>query len=81
MDRDQLLQLRSGVEAQLSWALQHDGDEELVDILRSENARLSEIIAAQRDLQATSKFEASAAQLHEKRGRQSGDPVKMMTTL
>jgi hypothetical protein len=51
MDRDQLLQLRSGIEAQLSWALQHEGDEELLDILRSESARLSEIIDAQRDHQ------------------------------
>jgi hypothetical protein len=48
MNKDQLLQLRSSIEAQLSWALQHNGDEELVDILRSESARLSEIIDAQR---------------------------------
>jgi hypothetical protein len=48
MNEDQLLQLRSSIEGQLRWALQHNGDEELVDILRSESERLSEIIDAPR---------------------------------
>jgi hypothetical protein len=44
MNEQQFLQLRRGVEAQLRWALRHNGDEELLDILCSESQRLSEII-------------------------------------
>jgi hypothetical protein len=47
MNKDQWLQSRS-IEGQLRWALQHNGDEELVDILRSESERLSENIDAPR---------------------------------
>jgi hypothetical protein len=41
MNTEQLLHLRRSIEAQLCWALRHNGDEELVDILRSESERLS----------------------------------------
>jgi hypothetical protein len=44
MNEEELLQLRRGVEAQFSWVLKHNGDEELADLLRSERERLSGII-------------------------------------
>jgi hypothetical protein len=40
MTRKQLEQQRECVEAQLRWALLHDGDQELLDLLRVERARL-----------------------------------------
>ena len=50
MNTERLLHLRRSIEAQLCWALQHNGDEELVDILRSESERLSAIINASQPL-------------------------------
>jgi hypothetical protein len=40
MTRKQLEQQRGGVEAQIRWALLHGGDQELLDLLRFERARL-----------------------------------------
>lgn len=47
MTRMQLEQQRAGIEAQMRWAFLHDGDEELVDLLRSEIERISAKIADQ----------------------------------
>jgi hypothetical protein len=44
MNKEKLLQLQRRVEAQFGWVLRHNGDEELVDLLRSERERLSGII-------------------------------------
>jgi hypothetical protein len=41
MTRKELEQLREGVEAQLRWALLHDGDQELLELLRVESDRLT----------------------------------------
>jgi hypothetical protein len=41
MEREKLFQLRQSVEAQLSWVLRHNGDEELLDLLRVESEQLS----------------------------------------
>jgi len=41
MTREQLEHQRESVEAQLRWAILHDGDEELLDLLRFESDRLS----------------------------------------
>jgi len=43
MNKEQLLKVRKDVERQLRWALQHNGDEELLDLLHSESERLSKI--------------------------------------
>jgi hypothetical protein len=40
MDRRHLEQTRRSVEEQLRWALLHDGDQELLDLLRIESNRL-----------------------------------------
>jgi hypothetical protein len=40
MTRKELEQLREGVEEQLRWALLHDGDQELLELLRLESDRL-----------------------------------------
>jgi hypothetical protein len=44
MTRQQLEQLREGVEAQMRWAVLHGGDQELLDLLRVESDRLSGMI-------------------------------------
>jgi hypothetical protein len=44
MNKEQLLRLRRSVDAQLCWATLHDGDEELLDVLRSESERLAAMI-------------------------------------
>jgi hypothetical protein len=44
MTRQQLEQLREGVEAQMRWAVLHGGDQELLDLLRVESDRLSVMI-------------------------------------
>jgi len=44
MNKEELLRLRKSVEAQLRWALRHNGDEELVNILHSESERISAMI-------------------------------------
>jgi hypothetical protein len=44
MTRQQLELLRHGVEAQMRWAALHDGDRELMDLLRDESTRLSMMI-------------------------------------
>ncbi len=50
MTRKQLEQLRESVEEQLRWALLHDGDQELLDLLRIESDRLSTTIGQCPDL-------------------------------
>jgi hypothetical protein len=40
MTRTLLEQQREGVEAQMHWAILHDGDQELLDLLRVESDRL-----------------------------------------
>ena len=47
MTRNQLEQHRAGIEAQMRRAILHDGDEELVDLLRSEIERISAEIVDQ----------------------------------
>jgi hypothetical protein len=44
MTRNQLEQVRKSVQAQLRWAMLHDGDEELQELLCFENDRLSAMI-------------------------------------
>jgi hypothetical protein len=44
MTREQLEQVRKSVQAQLRWAMLHDGDEELQELLCFENDRLSAMI-------------------------------------
>jgi hypothetical protein len=44
MTREQLEQVRKNVQAQLRWAMLHDGDEELQELLCFENDRLSAMI-------------------------------------
>jgi hypothetical protein len=44
MTRNQLEQVRKNVQAQLRWAMLHDGDEELQELLCFENDRLSAMI-------------------------------------
>ncbi len=44
MNEEELLRLRKSVERQLNWAARHNGDEELLDLLRSESQRLSAMI-------------------------------------
>jgi hypothetical protein len=46
MTREQLEQVRNSVQAQLRWAMLHDGDEELQELLGIENDRLSAMIGA-----------------------------------
>ena len=41
MDREQLEQVRKSVDAQLRWAMLHDGDQELLEVLLFERHRLS----------------------------------------
>jgi hypothetical protein len=43
--REELERHREGVEAQLRWAMLHDGDQELLELLRFESDRLSLRIA------------------------------------
>jgi hypothetical protein len=45
MIRKQLERQREGVEAQMRWALLHDGDQELLDVLRVESERLLAMMA------------------------------------
>jgi hypothetical protein len=44
MTKRQFERLRGGVETQLRWALVHGGDQELMDLLRDQSARLSMMI-------------------------------------
>jgi hypothetical protein len=44
MTREQLEQVRKNVQAQLRWAMLHDGDEELQELLCFENDRLAAMI-------------------------------------
>jgi hypothetical protein len=45
---EQLEQVRKSVEAQLHWAVLHDGDEELLELLLFERDRLSALMAHRR---------------------------------
>jgi hypothetical protein len=46
MAREQIEQVRESVKAQLRWAMLHDGDQELLELLRFERDRLSLLIGS-----------------------------------
>jgi hypothetical protein len=80
MNRRQLEQKRECVEEQLRWALLHDGDQELLDLLRIESDRLLVNIAQCPDRPIGS-IDSPQAQLVTRFGRASSGFSSIMRLL